>query len=349
MLSDLPTAITDKLSMNLHNRPGHPICLIKERIYKYFDTVQPFTKHDTLDKIVPIYDNFDSLLIPTDHPSRSKSDTYYVDEGHVLRTHTTCHQNVLLSRGQRQFLITGDVYRKDEIDRFHFPVFHQMEGLSVVEQDAETSLKTTLVGLVAYLFPDKPYRINNDYFPFTDPSFEIEVLLNDRWVEILGCGLVRPEILARHGISCAWAFGLGLERLAMILYDIPDIRYFWTADERFLNQFRDRSCTDEIKFVPYPVLPSITKDISFWIPEPWAPNDFFEVVRNLFGHDIQSVELLDTFYHPKRNQRSETYRLTLTCNSDLNLQNPSVFNTLCNSLLLKLREELVAVLKLELR
>jgi phenylalanyl-tRNA synthetase alpha chain len=193
-MSNIPQNVLNKLESNLHNLPFHPICLIKERIYKYFDTFElKFSKFDDLSHFVSTTDNFDLLLIPKDHPSRSRSDTYYVNDLTVLRTHTSCHQNQLLSQGEERFLVTGDVYRKDEIDKFHFPVFHQMEGVCILEcsdsTDTSEDLKRMLTGLVNYLFPGKQHRFNDDYFPFTNPSYEVEVLLGDKWVEILGCGV----------------------------------------------------------------------------------------------------------------------------------------------------------------
>lgn len=143
-MSNIPASVERKRSAKLHLKEGSPIRLIKERIYRYF---QGFKTFDELSEVVSVEDNFDLLLIPKDHPSRSRSDTYYLTPDTVLRTHTSAHQNELLARGETQFLVTGDVYRRDEIDRFHYPVFHQMEGVKLVDGDAEQDLKTTLTGL----------------------------------------------------------------------------------------------------------------------------------------------------------------------------------------------------------
>ena len=190
---NIPDSILTKVERKLHLNPNHPICIIKEHIYKYFDSLSDynFKEYDDLSPYTDTTDNFDRLLIPKDHSSRSKSDTYYVTEYIVLRTHTSAHQNELFSKGITQFLVTGDVYRKDEIDRYHYPVFHQMEGVSIVPSDKNpsTELKKILSGLTTYLFPNHAYRFNNDYFPFIEPSFEIEVeYKKDVWIEILGCG-----------------------------------------------------------------------------------------------------------------------------------------------------------------
>ena len=361
--SNITKSIEAKRGLKLHNKANSPICLIKEKVYHYFhnNTTIGFKTFDNLNEVVTTENNFDLLLISSNHPSRSKSDTYYLTPDTVLRTHTSAHQNELLRSGERHFLVTGDVYRKDEIDRFHYPVFHQMEGVHIVDDntDPETDLKLVLAGLVEFLFPNKQYRFNSDYFPFTHPSFEVEVLLGEKWVEILGCGVVQPKILEHNGLTKkAWAFGLGLERLAIILYSIPDIRLFWTDDEKFTSQFSNHSCLDDITFVAYPKIPAITKDISFWLPTDevdevdgkgiWRNvNDFFDVVRNCLDTSVEKLDLIDTFFHPKRKQRSHCWRLTLSPN--LNVTDPGEFNEACNAQMLALRDDLVNKLKLEVR
>jgi len=363
-MSNIPEHIKLKTGLKLHNKAGHPICFIKERIYDHFrKTNSLFKMFDELNEVVNVVDNFDLLLIPKHHPSRTKSDTYYIDDDHVLRTHTSAHQNELLSKGETQFLVTGDVYRKDEVDKFHYPVFHQMEGVCIVDDDVdpEEDLKNTLSKLVEFLFPEKKYRFNKDYFPFTNPSFEIEVLFGEKWVEILGCGVIHPDILKHNEISKkGWAFGLGLERLAMILYSIPDIRLFWTTDIRFLEQFEKHSCFDNITFVQYPTLTNIYKDISFWLnittdcdvtvsaTLEWRhQNEFFDIARECFGSNVQEISKFDEFFNSKTNKLSHAWRIWLSPNDGMT--NPSEFNKLCNELLEKFRQMLTEKMKLELR
>merc|ERR1712078_400244 len=131
-----------------------------------------------------------------EHPGRSKSDTYYLTDTELLRTHTSAHQSQHLRQGHEAFLCTGDVYRRDEIDASHFPAFHQMEGLN------------------KYVFddPDLQTRWRDDYFPFTEPSFELDVFYQDEWLEVLGCGVIHADVLDRCGLASrrGWAFGLGL-------------------------------------------------------------------------------------------------------------------------------------------
>jgi len=321
---NIPKSILEKRGLQLHNNIQHPLGIIKKTIYEYFNNL-PDMYFETFDDFSPevhIRDNFDLLLIPETHPSRSKSDTYYLDESNVLRTHTSAHQNELLSKNLTSFLVTGDVYRKDEIDARHYPIFHQMEGVHLVsdEIDPEEELKRVLGGLVEYLFPGKEYRFNNDYFPFTEPSFEIEVMFGDKWLEILGCGIIHPTILAHHGIKQrGWAFGLGLERFAMILFNIPDIRLFWSTDPKFMSQFIDGKI---VVFQPFCKIDSKRKDISFWIPEneveikendfSWKKvNDFYEMVREICGDTIESVVLLDHFFHTGKQKYSVTFKLQI--------------------------------------
>lgn len=362
-VSNIPNSIQQKRSKKLHNKEFNPINLIKNRIYYYFlnKTNIDFKVFDELSEVVTIINNFDLLLIPSNHPSRSLSDTYYLTADEVLRTHTSAHQNELLKQGERHFLVSGDVYRKDEIDRFHFPVFHQMEGVHIVEDnvDPETDLKHTLTGLVNFLFPNKQYRFNTDYFPFTNPSYEVEVLLGDKWVEILGCGVIQQQILTNNNITKrGWAFGLGLERLAILFYDIPDIRLFWTDNVKFTSQFHNKTCFDEIKFSKYSNLNSDTRDIAFWLKNEdivitdnkvnWLKeNDFYDIVRNCFDTNIENIQLIDEFLHPKKLQYSRCYRMTLNPMNDMS--DPSVFTKMCNQLMQELKYELIGKMNLDVR
>ncbi|KAK1289226.1 hypothetical protein QJS10_CPB18g00059 [Acorus calamus] len=250
--NNVPDAIFSKLGMQLHRRDNHPIGILKNAIYDYFDESHggKFVKFDDLCPIVDVKKNFDDVLVPDDHVSRSYNDTYYVDASTVLRCHTSAHQADLLRSGHTHFLVTGDVYRRDSIDSTHYPVFHQMEGVRVFSPDewlasgvdatsyAAMDLKKTLEGLAQHLFGAVDMRWVDTYFPFTSPSFELEIYFQEKWMEVLGCGVTEQEILKRSGKidNVAWAFGLGLERLAMVLFEIPDIRLFWSTDQRFTSQ-----------------------------------------------------------------------------------------------------------------
>lgn len=359
---NIPEKIENKLSIKLHNQKNHPIEIIKRKIYDYFSGSihHKFDIFDNLNPVVSIEDNFDGLLIPHDHPARSKSDTYYVNEKEVLRTHTSAHQNELLRAGNLNFLITGDVYRKDEIDSRHYPVFHQMEIFAVVDDSADPikELQSMLSGLVEYLFPNCEYRFNPDYFPFTEPSYEMEVKYNENWLEILGCGIVQPEILHRNNINGkkAIAAGLGLDRLAMIFCQIPDIRLLWCTHERFLNQFQEGKL---VKFIPFSELESQYRDISFFIPKEkldmnsdkikWLEeNDFFELVREYADSIMEEVKLIDSFYNQKKDKYSRTYRMTYSP-TDPDMKNGTDFFLLINSQQKKIIEVVTENLHIEIR
>ena len=323
MINNIPPNITSKVGKNLYTISNHPICIIKQKIYDFFDGKREI--FEDLNPYVDIQMNFDDLLISEDHPSRSKSDTFYFNERTVLRTHTSAHQNNLLVKGHRRFLVTGDVYRKDEIDSSHYPVFHQTEGVCIFEngEDALEELKTTLGGLVEHLFPGCEYRFNDDTFPFTDPSCEVEVKFNNKWLEVLGAGVVHQDIMYNCGIGdkTGWAFGLGLERLAMVLFQIPDIRYFWTIDDRFLKQFDNGG--EGVIFIPYSKYPPCKRDISFWLSDKFNYNDFCEIIRELGRDLVEEIELVDEFKRKSDNKESKCYRITYRSN-DRSLTNEEI-------------------------
>ena len=183
--SNIPKSVLSKLDKNLYKIQSHPIQIIKSKIINYFETKRTdWVIKEDLDKIVSIQDNFDKLLIPQNHVTRSKSDTYYVNSTHVLRTHTTAHQTQLLEQGLDAFLICGDVYRRDEVDSSHYNIFTQLEGVILYDKQLDINLETELVGLLSglceCLFPGCEYRVKSDYFPFTNPSWEIEVNYNSK-------------------------------------------------------------------------------------------------------------------------------------------------------------------------
>jgi len=327
--------IASRVGVNLHQRPFHPLNILQQRIHDYWGA-NNFKLFDNLSPIVSTRNNFDLLRIPVDHVSRAKSDTYYLNSETVLRTHTSAHQvDILKGKHHNQFLVSGDVYRRDEIDRSHYPVFHQMEGvkifspqeldgLSEVEQSdlVEADLKQGLEGLAQHLFGPTEIRWVDEYFPFTHPSFELEILFQDEWMEVLGCGVIHPTILENAGRAGekGWAFGLGLERLAMVLFQIPDIRLFWSDDERFSSQFKSGEI---VQFQPYSKYPQCYKDVSFWLPKDFHANDLNELVREVGGDLVEQVELIDQFTHPQTNRTSHCYRISYR-SMDRNLTNQEI-------------------------
>lgn len=365
---NVPPNIADRVGTNLHLQPKHPLNTIKNIIEAFWhkrSSSLDFVVESDLHPVVTTEHNFDALLIPPDHVSRSKSDTYYLDKVTVLRTHTSAHQTTLLKSGINRFLVTGDVYRRDEIDSSHYPIFHQMEGvkmftetefseagattptekISVVEQD----LKSGLEDLARELFGDVKMRWVDAYFPFTDPSYELEIFFNGEWLEVLGCGVVHRDITKAVGRDdqVGWAFGLGLERLAMVLFSIPDIRLFWSKDERFHSQF---ASGEIVTFQSYSKYPPCLKDISFWTSSAegagdskFHPNDLNEVVRDVAGDLVERVELIDEFVHPKTKRTSNCFRISFR-SMDRSLTNEEI-----DLLQKQVREETVSRLGVELR
>nr|CAD2154272.1 unnamed protein product [Meloidogyne enterolobii] len=369
---NISTRVEQLLQRRLLEEEGNPLNLLKRKITDYFNLTyrKPrassplFAICENEPRLVDVFENFDSLLIPEAHPSRRTSDTYYASDDFCLRAHTSAHQFELLKKGLDNFLIVGDVYRRDEIDKTHFPCFHQIEGVRTyaphelfgrdspmpffeeIHHDSEpirtdekqethtiataklleSELKKTLEMLCQAIFSGaKPegeiqMRWTPTYFPFTHPSFELEVLFEDKWLEVLGCGIMEQSLLdsAGAGERVGWAFGLGLERLAMILYGIPDIRLFWSKDTGFINQFKGLSPSDVVKYKEISKQPQLFMDISFWLPEHFEGDssieslrsDVFDVIRMMGGDLIEQVSLSDEYLNKKTGRKSQTYRIT---------------------------------------
>ena len=190
--------------------------------------------------------NFDMLNIKKSHPARQMHDTFYVEKKkNVLRTHTSPVQirSMLESKPPIAFSSAGKVYRKDD-DATHLPMFHQIEGIYVDENVSFANLKDLIHQILNKLFGDNVgIRFRPSYFPFTEPSAEVDILAdNGKWLEILGCGIVNPIVLENCNIDsnkyCGLAFGLGVERIAMLKYGVDDIREFYKSNLDFLAQFK---------------------------------------------------------------------------------------------------------------
>jgi phenylalanyl-tRNA synthetase alpha chain len=190
--------------------------------------------------------NFDMLNIKKSHPARQMHDTFYVEnKSHVLRTHTSPVQirSMLETKPPLAFTSAGKVYRKDD-DATHLPMFHQVEGIYVDENVTFANLKDLIHKILHNLFgKDVEIRFRPSYFPFTEPSAEVDILsVNGKWLEILGCGTINPIVLKNCNIDpekySGLAFGLGVERIAMLKYGVNDIREFYKSNLDFLGQFK---------------------------------------------------------------------------------------------------------------
>ena len=202
------------------------------------------------------YYNFEALNIPPDHPAKDEQDTFYINGEMLLRTQTSGTQIHEMEKGKMpiRMIAPGRVYRADEVDATHSPVFHQVEGLVIDKDITFADLKGTLeVSMKAIFGEDTQVRFRPHHFPFTEPSAECDISCykcggkgcsfckNEGWIEILGCGMVHPHVLEMSGIDpeeySGFAFGIGLERIALLKYEIDDMRLLYENDRRFIDQF----------------------------------------------------------------------------------------------------------------
>ncbi|OZC08605.1 phenylalanine--tRNA ligase [Onchocerca flexuosa] len=382
---NLSPAVLRTLQRRLLFEVDNPLYLLKQRIvdfiYGKFQVkggMSPqFAVIDNQPRVVSVFDNFDSLLVPANHVSRSVQNTYYINKDYCLRAHTSAHQHSLISQGLDNFLVIGDVYRRDAIDNLHFPCFHQVEGVRLFtaaelfndslnrypkplfandkrtaeKQEQHTKdvaeclikdLKATLETLCQHIFgTDYDMRWVSADFPFTYPSYELEIYYEDKWIEILGCGIMEQNLLKMAGIvdKVGWAFGLGLERLAMALYGISDIRLFWSRDSGFLTQFSGKSPDENFKYVPISIHPQVLYDLSFWLPEGVGPKEMAaetcDLIRSIGDQLIEQVKITDTFVHPETKKTSQTYRLVYRSHEE------ALTKEEVNQIHLKIRRKLV--------
>ncbi|HUD03896.1 MAG TPA: hypothetical protein VMR73_00175, partial [Candidatus Paceibacterota bacterium] len=312
------------LGMNdLSRTSTSPLYTIVDRVRKLpvlkdFDNI-------IIPEIVPADISFDLFNFAADHPARKTTDTYYVDEKNILRTHDTVMWHYYLQLPEIKKKIAekkslgvvcyGKVYRKDEIDRKHMNIFHQFGGLYLIPDTNGTvpidELKKVLSDIVEGLFgKDTPYRFLEDTFPYTDPSLQIEVQVRGEWLEIMGGGMPRKDVLKNFGLTGynGWAFGFGLERLAIISMKLPDIRLLWSEDERVKKQLRLGNVFTEVSKYP-----PITRDISFVVGKDFAPNNYFDLVRDIVGDLAEEMALVDEYENAKKfgeGKKSYSYRIT---------------------------------------
>ncbi|CAF9939914.1 MAG: hypothetical protein ALECFALPRED_008375 [Alectoria fallacina] len=424
--TNVPSSILSYLPRKLQLQPSHPVSITRQVIESNFPS-PTYTHYNDLHPVVTVAENFDSLGFPKDHPGRSRTDTYYINKDTVLRTHTSAHEAKIFRDNKSEgYTISADVYRRDAIDRSHYPVFHQMEGartwdrrkvpggniakavwtdlvklprhsLSIEDPNPTTHaernplqtehhspeeveaiaahLKRSLEGVVIELFSRvqkttgavghvnanawEPLRVRwiEAYFPFTSPSWELEVFWQGDWLELLGCGVTKQDVLINAGVpdQVGWAFGVGLERVAMLLFSIPDIRLFWSKDSRFLKQFSNKENVNT--FVPFSRYPECYKDVSFWLrssgssagggmrsnAQDFHENDVMEIVRDVGSDLIEAVKLVDDFVHPVSGRKSLCYRINYR-SLERTLRNEEV-----NQLHENVRKQLVEQLGVELR
>lgn len=305
---------------------------VESPLYEMIDRVTniPILKNFDLIKVPEVVTaeiTFDLFNFPANHPARSKSDTYYVDDKNILRTHCTVMWYYYLALKEIRekidqgvpigVLSHGKVYRKDEIDRNHMNIFHQIDGLYLCKTEdhviTQEDLRSVLEEIAKSVFgQDIKYRFNDDTFPYTNQSIEMEIDKDGKWIEVLGAGVVQPGVLEKLGVDSTkyngWAFGFGLERLAIISMELPDIRLLWSDDERVKKQLKLGN-----KFVEVSKYPPIVRDISFVVKNNFVVNDYFDLVRETAPNLIEEVSLLDKYENIEKfgkDMVSYAYRIT---------------------------------------
>lgn len=312
---------------DLSRSPGNPLfelvhLTLQAKSLANFDIIK-------IPEIVPAHVTFDLFNMPPGHPARSRSDTYYINDDYILRTHDTVmwyyylnHPAIIerIKKGDPLGVVCyGKVYRKDEIDRHHMNVFHQLGGVYLVPDNKKNivlhDLKNVLAEIAQKIFgAEVKTRFNPDVFPYTNPSLEMEIERNGEWIEMVGCGLPRRSVLSNFGLNGynGWAFGFGLERLAIVSMELPDIRLLWSEDPRVKKQLKLGTKYKEVSKYP-----PITRDISFVVNAEFTPNDYFDLIRDVGGDLIEEVSLLDKYENPEKfgkGKVSYTYRIVYRSN-----------------------------------
>ncbi len=343
---------------DLTKKTNSPVKILFDQIinlprFKDFDIVD-------FPKIITVEQDFDLLNTPKDHPSRRETDTYYFDDNNLLRTQMTAFWSFYLkdaailkkleTEGQITALAPGIVFRKDEIDRHHFPAFHQIDGLLICKKSkkiiTQQDLKDVQVDLAKGIFgQDIEYKFLDDEFPYTIESLEMDIMFNGDWLEVNGAGLVNPIVMKNFGIDPeiynGWAFGFG-DRLAMIKMEIPDIRILWSEDPRITSQFKDINS----KFKEVSKYPETSRDISFIIDKNINLNNYFEIVRDFAENLIEEVKLIDEFENEAKfgaGKKSYTFHIVYRSH-ERTLTNEEV-NKIQAQIIAKTEKDLQAVIR----
>ena len=344
---------------DLTKKDNSPVKIVVDKIielpiFKDFDLVD-------FPRIVSVQDEFDALNFPKNHPAKGETDTFFLDSSNHLRTQMTvmwpyCLRDKdflkkLEKDGCVASLAPGIVFRKDEIDRKHFPAFHQIDFLYICRKDIKIitvkDLENVQADSIKGIFgPDLEYRFLVDSFPFTDPSIQVEIKFNNQWMEVTGAGLVHTQCLKNFGIDPevynGWAFSFGIERLAMIKMGINDIRVFWSDDARITSQFKDINS----KYKEVSKYPEISRDISFIIDKSINLNNYYEIVRDFADNLIEEVNLIDEFEDDAKfgsDKKSYTFRIVY-CSPERTLTSEEI-NVIQDEIRAETVKELNAVLR----
>ncbi len=344
---------------DLTKKENSPVKILTDEIIK----LPRFADFDLVDipRIVSVQDDFDLLNTPKDHPSRRETDTYYVTEKNILRTQMTVmwpyylRDKDVLERlekeGHIEALSAGIVFRKDEIDRKHFPAFHQIDFLYICRKDQRIitleELQDVQADAVKTIFgKDIEFRFLVDTFPFTDPSTQVEIKFEDNWIEISGAGLVHTQCLKNFGIDPevynGWAGTFGIDRVAMIKMGVPDIRILWSDDPRITSQFKDINS----QYKEVSKYPATSRDISFIIDKNINLNNYYEIVRDFADNLIEEVKLVDSYENEEKfgkDKKSYTFHIVYR-SPERTLTNEEI-NKIQDQIREKTKQDLDAILR----
>jgi phenylalanyl-tRNA synthetase alpha chain len=304
----------------------HAIKMMYEKIAAYMRSTHPQSDVRVYrkDPIVTVEDNYDNLLIAADNISRSSTYTHYVDQTHLLRTHTSAHLPGILRglAGQDDWedvviLLPGLAYRRDVSDKKHVSEVHMLEMWRVVRNDAhqpivKDDLLTVVRGVATTAAPGWQLRIVDTVHPYTEGGIEVNAVKGDRDIEILECGLIKAEILERAGLDpkahSGWALGMGLDRLVMALKGLPDIRYLRSTNPKIAEQMANLEPYHEVSKQP-----AIKRDLSYCVPQRYVEEDISDDIRQALGDKLDTLESVEVLSETPYAELPEKIRQRLGC------------------------------------
>jgi phenylalanyl-tRNA synthetase alpha chain len=311
---------------DLTNDQSHAIGQLYEKIYAYIKATHPTSEIRVYrpDPIVPVADNYDRLLFAKDNIGRSSTYTHYITADSMLRTQTSaCIPDVLKELAADPtwddvvILLPGLVYRRDVTDKKHLGVIHQMDMWRVVRNAKRTpivkqDLVDVVTGVAKACGPHWDLRIVESLHPYTRGGIEVNLVKGDQDIEILECGLINDQILLNAGLDPAkysgWASGMGLDRLTMILKDIPDIRYLRSTNEKITVQMKSL-----LPYVEISHQPALKRDLSYCVPTEYVEEDISDDIRKAMGNDVEILESVEILSTTSYSELSENIRARLGC------------------------------------
>lgn len=304
----------------------HAIKMVYDRIEQYMRSTHPqsdvrvYREHPVVD----VEDNYDNLLISSDNISRSSTYTHYVDNGHILRTHTTAYVPRILRKLTTSddwtdvvILLPGLAYRRDVSDKKHVSQVHMLDMWRVVKNDSckpivKDDLLTVVRGVAATAAPDWKLRLVDSPHPYTKGGIEVNAVLGDRDIEIIECGLIGDQILLNAGLEpktySGWALGMGLDRLVMTLKDIPDIRYLRSTNPKIAKQMVDLEPYQEVSNQP-----AIKRDLSNCVPSRYVEEDISDDIRKALANKVDALESVEVLSETSYKELPDNIRERLGC------------------------------------